>query len=431
LRRALERPLVWAAAFSCFALLVVVTALPSLLALDPVRIATFAPPSGVLFMCVSVAVALASGALGLPVARFLLRVRPVRLADEVQRRSTWIGVLFIVALLFATYSLLGLDANEGRGFAGMWFDAAAPIEVKWAGVSAIVLFAMGATLPFLLRHLQPRRFRQRPFVLFLRRFSTFSDGSVMNELLRRCPSGKPLVFLVPTRSAARDWNPFQIGFAGLRLLSPFRSLPVAVSATDAAWKAAAKELVASAETIVLDGSFGSESIAYEVDMLQTLGAVDKTVVLMLANDGKNSADRPAASLQQTATFITYRKSWLRALPRLFLGIPTSAFPAIYLSAVPGAIWLGALSVLRQDGRADHGRPPGLSGWTHERPRTRRRHDAVGLLGAVPQARDRRADRPATGGTAALEWEGAGREGRAGVIAESDLEWSRGVTWLSS
>jgi len=349
LRRTLERPLVWAAAFSCFALLVVVAALPSLLALDPVRIATFAPAGGLLFVGISVLVALASGALGLPMARFLLRVRPVRLADEVQRRSIWIGVLFVLALLSSAYSLLGLDANEGKGFAGMWFDASAPIEVKWAGVSAIVLFAIGATLPFLLRHLKPLGFRRRPFVLFLRRFSTFSDRSVMNELLRRCPRGKPVVFLVPTGSAARDWNPFQIGFAGLRLLSPFRSLPVAVSATDASWKAAAKELVAAAETIVLDGSFGSDSIAYEIDMLQTLGAADRTIVLMLTGSGEHAAGPIAAPLRQAATFIAYRKSWLRALPRLLLGIPASAFPAIYLSAIPGAIWLGSLLVLRQMG----------------------------------------------------------------------------------
>ena len=93
------------------------------------------------------------------------------------------------------------------------------------GVS-VMIWVFGASGPLLLRHRKPRRLLDRPFVLFLRRFSTFADRAVIAMVLRQAPSGMPVVFLTPTRSQPGDWDPFVVGFAGMKLWHPFRSVPI-------------------------------------------------------------------------------------------------------------------------------------------------------------------------------------------------------------
>jgi hypothetical protein len=65
----------------------------------------------------------------------------------------------------------------------------------------------GFAIPLFQRHWKPHKPLKRPFVLFLRRFSTYADRSVSNALLKVSPAGKPVAFLTATQSRAKDWNP--------------------------------------------------------------------------------------------------------------------------------------------------------------------------------------------------------------------------------
>jgi hypothetical protein len=134
-------------------------------------------------------------------------------------------------------------------------------------VGSTVVWLAGALILVGSRQLRPRAFLDKPFVLYLRRFSTSSDRAVISVVLKASPSGVPVVFLTPTRTRAGDWNPFLIGFAGIRVRNPFRSTPIILRAKDDEWEGAAEELIHHARLIIIDMSEGSGAIQMEIALI--------------------------------------------------------------------------------------------------------------------------------------------------------------------
>jgi hypothetical protein len=62
-------------------------------------------------------------------------------------------------------------------------------------------------------------------------------------VLKQAASGVPVVFLTPTLSRPGDWEPFLVGFAGLKLLHPWQSMPIILRAPDDDWQQVADELI--------------------------------------------------------------------------------------------------------------------------------------------------------------------------------------------
>lgn len=333
-------------AFAGFVLLLVLAALPSIFFLNLKFLDrfSFGTPA---FIVLCAAVVLVTGLFGLTVARFALRLIPIRFGTSVQMRAFVFGLFAVLLLtLFAWVAVFSpVEDDRPNARFDAWFQSAAPEEVRIAGAIAVLVFAICAVFPFLLCHVGSGSFLQRPFVLYLRRFSTFSDRSVMNEVLRACPHGKPIVFLIPTRSAIRDWNPFQIGFAGLRMRNPIKSLPIPVRADDASWQKAARELILAAETIVLDASEGSAAIDIEMRLIESLQMWHKTVLLRTGRDASDQQRLITVMASKPASVIQYQRNWRRAIPRLVLGPVASVFPAMYLGIlllVPVDLLLSAL-----------------------------------------------------------------------------------------
>jgi hypothetical protein len=331
----LSRPFVFGAAFAGFVLLVALATLPSLVLLN-LKFLEKAPIVGTpWFYVLATVVVVVSGVFGIAVARFALRLVPIRFGEQVQVRAYLIGLCILLPLMLFAYHVVFPTASDSSSNTdlGLWYQSNAPEAVRIAGAIAVIVFAACVVAPFLWRHMRPRAFLNRPFVLYLRRFSTFSDRSVMNDVLRACPYEKPLVFLIPTRGAIRDWNPFQIGLAGLRIRNPFKSLPICVRADDATWQKAARKLIDAAEVIVLDASEGSDSIAAETKLIESLEMWHKTVVLRAgqARPADSAEKEPVSS--RSAQLIHYERNWRRAIARLIIGPWASMFPAIVLASV--------------------------------------------------------------------------------------------------
>jgi hypothetical protein len=186
----------------------------------------------------------------------------------------------------------------------------------WCAASAFTL---------LRRHLKPLAFLDRPFVLFLRRFSKFSDRAVLNLVLRQTPPGKPIAFLVPTHSRAEDWNPLLVGFAGMKLLHPFKSVPVIVKSGEAEWTQAVKLLISRAQFIILDISETSGAIEAEYEIISEAACWRKMIFL------KNESAKMPFEFEQNirssdSRIIYYRESWIRGIPRMFLGFFVMLLP---------------------------------------------------------------------------------------------------------
>jgi hypothetical protein len=235
-------------------------------------------------------------ALGVAFGRFLLRAMPPHLLDRTRRRQFVIIAVAVFATLIGVYvslcsfwmppfvavmsKLLPSQFDDIVHRLGQ--DAAAMTDLwPWqygsigqtsalilAGAAESVLFAVlwatGALGPLILRYPRPRAFLERPFVLFLRRFSTFADRTVVALILRQATDGVPVLFLTPTRSRPKDWDPFLVGFAGLKLLHPLHSVPMVLRARDDDWQRAANELIDRAQTTLVDISEGSAALGTEL-----------------------------------------------------------------------------------------------------------------------------------------------------------------------
>jgi hypothetical protein len=331
----LSRPFVFGAAFAGFVLLFALATLPSLALLNFKFLEKASLAGTPWFYLLGAVVVLVSGVFGLTLARFALRIVPIRFRGRVQARVVLFGLCLLLPLVAFAWLVVFPPPNDNSSNAdlGLWYQSTAPEEVRIAGAIAVIFFAVCLVVPFLMRHVQSKVFLKEPFVLYLRRFSTFSDRSVMNEVLRACPHGEPVVFLTPTHSAIRDWNPFQIGLAGLRIRSPIKSLPIPVRTDDVSWQGAARELIEAAKIIVLDASEGSASIVAETQLIDSLHMWHKTVVLRAGHARLADSAEKETVAGGSVQVIHYRRNWLRAIPRLVLGPIVSIFPAIVLASV--------------------------------------------------------------------------------------------------
>jgi hypothetical protein len=217
--------------------------------------------------------------------------------------TAFIGLYIFGVLLFLG---VGSTAAAKAGYTGLMSHLCLLFAMLWASV------ALGLPVG---RHRRRRAFLDQPFVLFLRRFSTFSDRAVIALILRQARYNVPVVFLTPTQSRPEDWDVFLVGFAGLKLLHPLRSAPIVIRARDDAWQAAADELIRRAHTILLDASETSGALRAETEMLDRADRWSDTVCLRLLVPGKD----PVAGFSGVRT-IDYTKSWVRAIPRMAIGL---------------------------------------------------------------------------------------------------------------
>lgn len=280
--------------------------------------------------------------LGVAFGRFLVRVMPPQFSDRARlsRFKTLgmiilcIGYFFLFYVAVVVFAVVSASSSPN--------DAATSIRILAGSFPFAVFWLSGSIGPLVLRHRKPRAFLSRPFVLFLRRFSTFSDRTVIAQVLRQAASGVPVVFLTPTSSQPRDWDPFVVGFAGLKLLHPWLSVPIVLRARDDEWQQAADELIRRAQTILLDASEPSSALRSEVEMIENAKRWPDTVLLrLLCPDGSPSEDLFGST--STARVIDYKKSWVQALPRILIGLVifplvTSLVVSVFLSPVLFNFW---------------------------------------------------------------------------------------------
>jgi formylglycine-generating enzyme required for sulfatase activity len=278
---------------------------------------------------------------GVPIGRFFLRVLPPRLSGE--RRIGALVTVTIVAIAGVANAFYRSSLVTGIAL----IDNASVLQTfvffSYASISFCFLLVFAAP------HLSPRSFLEKPFILFLRRFSTFSDRSIQNALLKVSPVGKSVAFLTSTQSKAGDWDPFRIGFAGLKIWHPINSTPRFLRSSNEDWKRAAEELINRAEVITLDLSQGSGAIRTEIGMIENSNRWASTIILI------NKLDLGFLETQQLidyknkgATIVKYKKSWEGSLLRLLLGIPIVVGIGLWLNALALQVF-SSLSILLKGG----------------------------------------------------------------------------------
>lgn len=172
------------------------------------------------------------------------------------------------------------------------------------------------------------------FVLILRRFSTFSDRSLISAILQKIDKRVSKVYIIPYYSKPKDWDPFLIGFAGLKWSNPIRSIPVYLSADNNDWQTAAKELIKQSKKIFIDITDLSLSVQTEIKIINELNCLNKTIFLC-DNKFKNNLELESNNNYKLSNVKFYSKSWIRALFRITVGIIKTYFFSLFFLGIGG------------------------------------------------------------------------------------------------
>jgi hypothetical protein len=245
----------------------------------------------------------------LPIVRISLRLFPIRI--EGKRRVGCLVVLVIVLLMFGVfyYVLIGLMSVTAQDGASYTPFAAIGCEI---GVAASMIAIV---------YWRSTRALKKPFLLYLRRFSSFADREVASIVLRNRPIDLPVAMLVSTRGSSADWNPFILGFSGLKLSHPIASIPIYLASGEA-WEGAVRTMVQEARAIIIDLSEMSSAVVSEVAMISSAGKWPTSICLAEASSNVTDNKLPR-------DIIVYRRTYRAALLRISLS--AILFGAVFLS----------------------------------------------------------------------------------------------------
>ncbi|GEO11549.1 hypothetical protein SAE01_40450 [Segetibacter aerophilus] len=128
-----------------------------------------------------------------------------------------------------------------------------------------------------------------------------------------------MVYLTPPKSKTGDWNPFSIGFAGLKLKHPFRSIPIILQADDKEWQPVADELIKHANLILIDLSNTSEAIKFEISLIRKAGRCTDTFGLLEQGQVLDTSVEKEFTGCQIPLLI-YKRSWYRSAFELLVSL---------------------------------------------------------------------------------------------------------------
>jgi uncharacterized membrane protein YhaH (DUF805 family) len=279
-------------------------------------------------------IALAEGVIGFyagtPLARLALRVWPVSLFGDRRARDRFILVMaalsLVASITFFILTLVGVSNFSARSVeerqARHDFDATdyrdaqrlvrnqiqTDANLNWSIVRlAWSSMLLGCVITFSQAHLRAASSLNRPFAVFLRRFSGFADRSLVSDVIRSMPHGVPVAFVASRADQARNWDPFVWAFGGLRLFRPWSNLPIQIRTTDARWQRTVEELLKKTSCVLIDVSDKSPSIELERHLVERNVPKDRIIVLMNAN---STAVKPSDKSESSA--IRYSPKLLNA-----------------------------------------------------------------------------------------------------------------------
>ncbi|MEA2020085.1 MAG: hypothetical protein U9N59_16780 [Campylobacterota bacterium] len=118
------------------------------------------------------------------------------------------------------------------------------------------------------------------YVLFLRRFTGIADISLFYTILKATPKNIPIILLTDPDNRTETWDPFLIGFAGLKFLNPIKSIPIYIESDSYKWKEKVHNLVENSVLIIFDLTNNSASMDIEKDIVSKYNAQDKSIFLI-------------------------------------------------------------------------------------------------------------------------------------------------------
>ena len=170
------------------------------------------------------------------------------------------------------------------------------------------------------------------YVLFFRRFDSFSDLSILPSLLRLSPRRVPVVMLVSgNENEIGYWDPVKLMSFGLHTNLPWGGRPIFLRGGQL-WESAMKSLVARAGVVILDQTEKSDAMMKE---LNTVAKSDRPLILISETADVNDHESVALGAAR-ATPIYYHRDRRQLAVRAALVLAIVALVA-FLTDLPGQI----------------------------------------------------------------------------------------------
>ncbi len=250
--------------------------------------------------------------------RFLMRLFAYGLDESgVLRIRHPVGLLLLIVLLVGAGGAFAIDEAE----------ASEPASVALAAISWVA-FCSGLWIGLRHRTVESLARNGMENVIFLRRFHSLADRSIIEVVRGSLPWSSRLVVLRSPRDLLRLWDPIQILFYGLDLRRPWRGIPVYVHSESGTWVDRARQLVRSARVVVIDASQLSEALLQELALVREVGREHALVVISERSSvaaASSGAGIPATSI------VPYRLGRLRSCFRFLVGFMVVANGCVFLN----------------------------------------------------------------------------------------------------
>ncbi len=196
------------------------------------------------------------------------------------------GILFMLsAVLFSGYLSFGFAPQFNRSGVPMYLLALGTCGLcfliypfsawvwggPWRTHIPAGLYLLAAWLMYVLGAVRAKAGLDGRYVLFLRRFDSFADLSILPNLLRMTPRGVPVATLVSgTENEIGYWDPGKLMAYGLHNTGLFGGRPV-FQRGSGDWEELVAKLLANATVVVMDLSDVSDAISKEMTRVAKAG----------------------------------------------------------------------------------------------------------------------------------------------------------------
>jgi hypothetical protein len=238
--------------------------------------------AGQFLSCIVVAVlaVLASMPASTALARFTLRNYPIDLglSKSEQHRRVLKGILLGIVIFFSLI-VLKLDFKTltqipvDKKLFFLWLQNFCLVVAN----TSMLVGAFWITIIVQIRH---SHLIAQPYLLFLRRFNSFSDRVLMGEILRSTPPGFHPTFIVSPENKAANWDFWVWAFSGLRFRHPLRDIPLYLRVKDLSWVRIIASLIKNARCVVIEETEYSLSMEIEHKLVMNIATPDRVVCLI-------------------------------------------------------------------------------------------------------------------------------------------------------
>lgn len=238
--------------------------------------------------------------------RSAMRIAPLHIENNKLKTDVYIYRYILIMVVMYYLSMISVNSiyyeidyiyNAGN------FTVNTFMSIRNIIFSLLFIFLL---LYFFIRR---RKIEKIEYILYLRSFSGFSDRSAIIDIAKSLKNIYPLLFVIPINNKIRDWDPYIVSFIPFSFFNPYKNAPIYIATKTDSWKENINEMIKKSKYIILDISEITESIIYEMSLINENKKLSSTIFISKNSLEKIQEKHPKLFLKiKNENFIKYDKS---------------------------------------------------------------------------------------------------------------------------